>query len=299
MRSLMRYRKSVARRTLLDWTYALIGFFGATYFLRMAAAAESYLGAVETTLAGGGFQWDRNMDDARFAPTIPYAHRDTNHARLMKRLPALTAELQVARAFARATQGESNDHLSAADLGATLSAAVRGISADRVFAAAALEYPIGDGSARGAFKLSESDKQGLLAAGAGAGVSPFIVFARLLNFEDMSRRSNNVLEWQFYSTLARSREHGFAEPRTSGDEMFYTPSRALLVALVHCHCAETTSQPTMASFVESMISLGFVFDGAARVALQDALTDLGLLETLADASDAKRILPVALPGGES
>ena len=48
----------------------------------------------------------------------------------------------------------------------------------------------------------------------------FETVALHLNFEDMARASNNVMEWQSYQTLARDSSYGFARGR--GEELRYT-----------------------------------------------------------------------------
>ena len=121
--------------------------------------------------------------------------------------------------------------------------------------------------------------------------------ARVLNFEDMARRSNNVLEFQFYAALARHPEYGFAKRGRTIDVLLYEMSESLIIALAHCHLQQGPDGATLATFVRYLEEFGFVFDGAGKALLERQLLELGILEDLADAGDAKHLKPLYQSGG--
>jgi hypothetical protein len=296
--SVLQYRERVSRRTMLEWLYSLITYFLATYFLRMALAAEAYALQLEEAFEGRPFRWDRSLDDEDFLPEIPYSRRDETHARLMKQFPSATSEIGIARCFLGITSAENANEGDLRAVGAAVEECCGQVDAEEVFRRAIEQYPV-NASVGSSFKLTAQDKERAVELAVRSGISSFVTFARGLNWEDMARRTNNVMEWQFYASLARNQRYGFATGLKQGDVLLYKMSPALLTAMVHCHCAESASEHTLASFVESLEELGFRFDGGARGQLEQELVELGMLEALADASDAKRLVPLfELQGAE-
>jgi hypothetical protein len=51
------------------------------------------------------------------------------------------------------------------------------------------------------------------------------------------------------------------------------------------------------SFVDDLTRLGFDFDADGRALLEEQLVDLGLLQSLSDATDAKYLTPLFRPEG--
>lgn len=281
----------VSRQTFVNWFYALIAFFVATYFLRMAYAAESFAAWLERCFDGERQPWSKSIDSAAFAPRLPYCRREETHARLLKRFPANTSEIAIATQFAQLCDKWNPTAPNARDpllISNAVIAATSAVDAKEIFGQLANKYPA-KGTEK-AFKLEEVDKQRLILLAGGA--HPFTLAARILNFEDMARSSNNVMEWQFYSNLARHPQFGFARVVRGSDALLYRASDALIVALAHCHgqqqgALNSAGVATLRSFVEYLTSLGFDFDGYGREQLELQLIELGLLESLADASDAK------------
>ena len=128
-------------------------------------------------------------------------------------------------------------------------------------------------------------------------VEPFLTFTQYLNFEDMARSSNNIMEWQFYASLARNRLYGFVRPGR-GDALHYLMGDRLLTCLVHCHIHQKGEGATLESFVAYLVAMGFVFDGDGRRELERGLVLSGLLQAFADASDAKYLSPTYGSQGE-
>jgi hypothetical protein len=288
IQSLLDYQSVVSRKTFLTWLYAVIAFFLATYFLRMANAAESYADWLEAVTNGSQDQWLASLDDPRFAPAIPYGRRNESHARLLKRLPAYTSEVQLAQVFCDGTGLERGGPGDLAQLGEALREGAANGTVAEVFGALVDQYPTSEARA-GKWKLPEADKKHLVILSRHAGLSEFALAARVLNFEDMARRSNNVMEFQFYSSLARHPEYGFARRGRTGDILFYEMSEALTVALAHGHLHQTRDEGTLSSFISFLETLGFTFDGEGHRLLEEQLLGLGLLEDLADAGDAKHL----------
>lgn len=293
VRSALQLQHRVARRTMLDWLYALIAFFSATYFLRMANAATAFSVALEEAYASRTSRWTADIDDPRFAPTIPYGRRDEEHGRTMKQFPAATSQFIFAQRLVELIleRPTAPGDLPSIEQSFVLACNVDGVN--DVLDAVVDQYPT-QGSGRGSsFKLSVAEKAAIIDLARRSGISRFELATRNLNFEDMARRSNNVIEWEFYKGMAApkaSRDYGFAISR--GKEVLeYRMSKALLVALVHCHCVENEGEPTLSSLLADLEQIGFAFDGDGRRLLEQQLIDLGLLESLSDASDAKTLVP--------
>lgn len=295
VRSLLEYRDVVNRRLMLEWLYAIFTFHLTTYFLRMALIAEDYARNLEAVALGGGSDWSAGaLDDPRYLPKIPYGRNDESHARVLKQFPSYTSQIEVARAFLSAMTGRAAEAFSLAEIVDGLAEAREEGTLQRCFSFAMKAYPV-RGSGSSAFKLSDEEKRQITALALQAGESEFAIVTRYLNFEDMSRRSNNVMEWQFYSTLAKNREFGFAK-QGRGDLLHYHMSDGLILALLHCHCVEHL-EPTLSSFSTNLEELGLVLDGDGRQLLEEDLVRLGLMESLADASDAKQLIPLYSVGG--
>lgn len=294
VRSVLAFRDAVSRRTFVAWLYSIVTFFLSTYFLRMATAAEAFARWLEGVFAGDRSEWTRSLDDEAFAPRIPYACRDESHARLLKRFPGFTSQVVIAQRFAELVgiALPPRGHLGAA--GAAITEAVELVDAEAVFRRLAETYPTND--ERGPWKLPAEDKLRLLKHVGAVGTHPFVLAAQIFNFEDMARRSNNVMEWQFYSSLAKHPSYGFAGRGRTGDVLAYRMSEPLLVALAHCHVHQTGGGgATLGSLLEYLSDLGFVFDAAGRLALERQLLEVGMLEDLSDASDAKYLSPLYVP----
>jgi hypothetical protein len=293
--SALAYRRSVSRRTFVAWLYSLVTFFLSTYFLRTATVAEAYARWLEGVFGGDRTPWTRTVDDDAFAPRIPYACRDESHARILKRFPGYTSQVVIAERFAElvASAKPSQGDLGAA--GVAVVGAVTRIDAEEVFRLVAREYPTQPPDRRGPWKLPSEDKARLLKLAASVGTHPFVVATRVLNFEDMARRSNNVMEWQFYSSLAKHPSYGFAGRGRTGDVLAYRMSEPLLVAFAHCHIEQSGGVGTFGSLLEYLSTLGFLFDADGRLALENQLIEVGMLEDLSDASDAKYLTPLYVP----
>ena len=283
----LRYAETVSRRTLIEWLYALVTFFVATYLLRMARFAEAYAFWLEGRLATDiePAIWVSDADSPDYAPGLWYGHSDETHARLMKRLPQFTSEAAIGRALASALVGQEIDETDLARIGQIIGEEPRD-EAFGLLRQACLRYPTGAGR-RDRWRLASEERVRIVERADRNGVQPFITLSQLLNFEDMTRSSNNVMEWQFYSTLARNPQYGFAR-RASGDSLHCQFSDTLLTVLVHCHAAER-SHPTLESLAAYLTGVGVALDGDGRALLERQLVLAGFLEPFADASDAKYI----------
>lgn len=291
VRSVLAYKDLVSRRVLLEWLYCIITLYVSTYFLRMAMAAEALAADLERAAVGEEVTWSPDvLEAAQYKPRIPYGRQDESHARLFKQFPASTSQIRISRKFVELADG---CQLGASDLGVVVDRlrqhAIEGLL-DEVFSLASRTFPT-KGSGGTAFKLTEDERARILQL-TKTQASSFQIFTRYLNFEDMARRSNNVLEWQFYSSLAKNRDFGFARAGRSGDNLHYQLSDSLAVALVHCHCVECEDEATLKSFTADLEDVGFVLGGEGRSLLEGQLVRLGLMESLADASDAKRLIPL-------
>ena len=132
--SALAYSTVVRRKTLVDWLYSLTTLFVATYFLRMARASRSYARWIENVFAGVTEPWGKSVDDPEFAPSMPYAHRDENHAQLLKQLPLFTSQIAVAQAFVQAADAESApDRSDLEALGDAVTAITATVDAAEVF----------------------------------------------------------------------------------------------------------------------------------------------------------------------
>lgn len=290
VRSVLAFRDTVGRRTFVEWLYAIFSFFVSTYFLRMAQAAEDYANWLEGLFAGSRSAWGKTVESAEFAPRIPYARRNESHSVLLKRLPSFTSVTVMARHFA---EGAGCDVLRSGDLeqlGAGVVESLGKVNGPLVLRQLADAYPTKDEGKR--WKLSVEERDRLVAIARTSKTSAFAIVARILNFEDMARASNNVMEWQFYATLARHPTFGFAGRGRTGDILHYRMSQALLVALAHCHLHQVGETATQMSFMNYLTTLGFTFDAEGRSALAGQLVDLGLIDDLSDAGDARYLRPV-------
>jgi hypothetical protein len=261
----------------------------------MARAAESYSAWLEGRFRGLQEEWVDSLDDARFAPRLAYGHRDESHARLFKRLPFFTSQAIVARSFV--LSADVVEVVEAADLlglGDAISRTLRAVDAEEVLTMACGLYPIKLAGTR-RWRLPAEEKRDLLSIARDNDAHPFVVFTQYLNFEDMARSTNNVMEWQFYGSLARNRLYGFAQPGR-GDFLRYSLGERLLSCVAHCHAQQEGESATLETFVSYLQSLGFSFDGDGRQELERQLVLAGLLEAFADASDAKYLRPTYVSG---
>jgi hypothetical protein len=315
--NVLRY-SGVSRRTMLVWLYSLFAFYLATYFLRMAYAAEAVAESLSAALTGSqpssrlcgrcGLQpeGDENSGARCSNPIkIVLGERNLDHARLFKRYPYYTSQLQIASSYFGKGQREID---ASASLTETLSrlAAEATHSLDQVtawFALLAETYPTEednqrrtkskkrtgatDDSQRTKWRLSKADKEKTLELLNARRVSAFEAVALHLNFEDMARASNNVMEWQFYQALARDPVYGFAKGR--GEELQYKLLDGILAALVHSHVAEVREDATVQSFERALADRGLIIDDAYSSDLLQSLINLGLVEDVADAGDAKHL----------
>jgi peptidoglycan/xylan/chitin deacetylase (PgdA/CDA1 family) len=298
MRRVLAYRSTVSRRTFVGWLYAVLTFFLSTYFLRMAAAAQSFSECLEGIFGEERAAWNRDIDSIAYAPRIAYGHRDQSHSRLLKRFPFFTSQIEMARAFARSAGGRPTAPGDLSGLSVALLEARSRVDSDAVFLSAAERYPTG--GPRTKWKLSETEKGRIISLARESRTEPFVMLTQNLNFEDMARRSNNVMEWQFYASLARHQDFGFAQAGRTGDVLRYRMTEHLLVALAHCHLSASPERAaTLETFVEYLKELGFEFDGEGRSLLETQLAELGMLEGLSDASDAKYLNATYSPAPES
>jgi hypothetical protein len=292
VRSVLAYKELVSRRVLLEWLYCIITLYLSTYFLRMAAAAEACAASLEAAACGADPGWALDsLETDAYVPSIPYGRQDESHARLLKQFPAATSQIRLTRKFVEIADGREYAPSELSLVAERLADYARDGLVEKVFSLASRAFPTKGSTVQGAYKLTEEERARILQL-TKAQASSYQIFTRYLNFEDMSRRSNNVLEWQFYSSLAKNREYGFARAGRSGDNLHYELSDSLAVALVHCHCVECRDEPTLKSFAADLELIGFVLGGEGRQLLEGQLVRLGLMESLADASDAKRLVPL-------
>lgn len=296
VRSLLEYKDAIARRTFVNWLFALIDFYLATYFLRMSMSAEYFCSRVEVIATGGDVSTAiASWEDESFQPRLAYGRNNPEHARLLKRYPYYTSSLLIVRELASALLDkdiETQNWTEFEDVAKELRSHKQYESTlDELIRS----YPTESHGL--AWKLTEDDKATILSQ-TGLQMHPFMKLALLLNFEDMARRSNNVMEWQFFYTLARDRTYGFALP-ARGDNLRYQLSNEALAAFVHVYAA-STSDPTFAGFVAYLETLGFSFDGAGRRKLEGQLQAHGLIDELADAGEAKYLVPMhSITGGST
>lgn len=306
--------EGVSRRTRLLWLYSLFAFHLASYFLRMARAAERCASALASAIAGcnattfvpcGLCRLDPNAPSSTGvcanAPEIVLGERNLDHARLFKRYPYYTSQLPIARSYLKESESaalEKLDPVVALDrlLGRLAEEGARNPQQlTEWFELLAADYPTetdnrrrrGGGRSSEKWRLSQADKKRAVDLLGGGRASAFETVALHLNFEDMARASNNVMEWQFYQTLARDSSYGFARGR--GEELRYMLPDGLLAALVHTHVAAAGEDATVHSFERALEGLGLRIDDAYRADLLRSLVDLGLVEDVADAGDAKRL----------
>lgn len=292
--SVLAYRDAVGRKTFVEWLYAVFSFFVSTYLLRMAQAAESYSAWLEGLFAGEKSSWGKALESPEFAPRIGYGRRNASHSALLKRFPSFTSVIVMARHFAEAAGSDVSPRGDLDRLGSAVLDSLARVDARSVFEDLTRSYPTKE-ERQQPWKLSASERDHIVAAAGRARTSPFTLAARILNFEDMARASNNVMEWQFYSTLARHSTYGFAARGRSGDVLHYRMSDALLVALAHCHMHQRGEAATQLSFMEYLTNLGFTFDADGRSVISGQLVDLGLVEDLSDAGDARFLRPIFSP----
>lgn len=293
LQSLLDYKDVIARRTFVHWLFALIDFHLATYFLRMSISAE-YFGSRIEAIATGHAIADESLDweDERFMPRLAYGRNNPEHARLLKRYPYYTSTLLIVRELAVALLDKEVETQNWEEF----ETVARELQVHPQYLATLNEligsYPT---ESRGlTWKLTEDDKAGILSQA--SQTHPFTTLTLLLNFEDMARRSNNVMEWQFFYTLARDRTYGFARP-ARGDSLIYEFSNEALAAFVHIYAASTASS-TFAGLVDYLRKLGFSFDGVGRRQLESQLMAHGLIDELADAGEAKFLIPMhSISGG--
>jgi len=150
------------------------------------------------------------------------------------------------------------------------------------------QYPVRLNETTRVWKITEEERSTILNSRPGDGTSGFLTLCQSLNFEDMARRSNNILEAQFFNSLARDKYYGFAAPRLRGDALIYRLSDNSLGAFVHCYAVGRQS-PTFSGFVDYLEDMGFTFDGEGRELLQRDLVQHGFLNDLADAGEAKSL----------
>lgn len=292
LRSVLAYRETVGRRTFVNWLFALVDFFLATYVLRMAHSAEYFATRIEEIISGSDpveelKQWD-HID---FQPILVYGRENPEHPRLLKRFPSFTSTLLLIRALCghvleRPPPGTF-------DL-AAFESHVRDLSGhpdlQDLLRALSEGYPTKESDLGRRWKLTNEDKKRILERARSVETPPLIVLSQMLNFEDMARSSNNVREWQFYATLARDKSFGFAR-MSRGDYLFYELTPNALSAFLHCYV--TTEVPaTLSGLVDYLQSFGFAFDGLGRGRLESQLIEHGLLEPLADAGEAKILRPM-------
>jgi len=323
--------QGVSRRTRLVWLYALFTFHLATYFLRMALAARRCAEGLSAVLVGehvayspcarcgmrpvrpGGSPVGGDVAPCSNAARIVLGERNRDHARLMRFYPYYTSQLPIARSYVEQWQDEPARGMDDADALVSLfgrletEVAVRPGDVAGWFEILAEAYPTrsGDGGDQGggqgsgrkgrakAWRLSEADKKRALDTMRGREASAFETVARYLNFDDMTRASNGIMEWQFYQALARDPIYGFARGR--GDELQYGLSEGLLSALVHSYVVDADDagrEATVRNFEEWIEGSGLSADESYRKQLLASLVDSGLMEDVSDAGDAKRISPL-------
>lgn len=285
--SVLSFQTVLSRRTFVAWLYSIITYFLATYFLRTATAAEAYAKWLVQAFEGNNSRWTKSVDDIEFSPRIPYGCRDETHATLLKRFPGNTSLINIAQGYADLVGFPIGRNQNLTTIGDTILEAIRESDSTAVFGELATTYPTKDLGRP--WNLPDEDKQRLLDVSA---LNPFVLAAQLLNFEDMARRSNNVMEWQFYSSLAKHQSYGFAGRGRTGAIMAYRMSEPLLVALSHCHLEQSRGDATLGSLLDYLSELGFVFDADGRSQLERELLGVGMLEDLSDASDAKFLTPL-------
>jgi hypothetical protein len=291
--TVLRFRERISRRGIVTWLYAVLTFFLSTYFIRMAKAAAAYEQWLADTFAGAPLPWEKSLSDNAFSPAIPYGHRNESHASLMKRFPGSCSQAILARRFAELSGYSSGKTLP--EISRDILQAVGASDASSIFEELAHLYPTSESRIKGSWRLDKETKERLIGLAEATDIHPFVLTARLLNFEDMARSSNNVMEWQFYSSLSRHQTYGFARQGRSGDVLIYEMTPGLLSALTHCHAAQHGQGATLSTLITYFESLGFEFDGIGRQLLESQLEGLGLLEGLSDASDAKYLSPLYEP----
>ncbi len=308
----LRFVNHVSRSTMLVWLYSLFAFHLATYFLRMAKAAQRCATSLAKTMESGIVEYQacqlcgltlangRATGSCSNEVQIVLGERNLDHARLMKRYPYYTSQLPIAKSYFEQLYDDRS--LAAMDEADALASTFERIAAEVIakpnevkgwFEMLAGEYPVHTSTsprgaqARSAWRLAEADKRQALELLQRGQATAFETVAFHLNFNDMSRASNSIQEWQFYQTLARDPVYGFASGR--GEELNYKLSDGLLAALVHAHIVEVNGEATVRTFEESLESRGLRIDDGYRSALMEALVNAGTMEAIADAGDAKRL----------
>ena len=291
--SVLDYASVISRRTLVDWLYALTTLFMATYLLRMARAAESYSAWIES-------RFRRVQDGWVSRSTIRGSLRDwptdtamrvtlgsSSGSLSLRRKPSLRAASFSAGAV------ETDGPADLLGLGDAISRTLGAVDAEEALTMACDLYPTKIVGTR-RWHLPAEEKRELLSISRDNDSHPFVVLTQYLNFEDMARSSNNVMEWQFYASVARNRLYGFARPGR-GDALHYSLGERLLSCVAHCHAQQEGDRATLETFVGYLERLGFTFDGNGRQELERQLVLAGLLEAFADASDAKYSAPRTSP----